>query len=199
MDREEAVQRLLDAAEALFYARGVQAVGIDEVRSTAGVSLTRLYRLYPSKQHLVAAYLRRRDERWRADLAGHVAAQTAGPAAGPADRLLAVFDWLEGWFRGPDFHGCAFINAFGELGAADDLIAGVVREHKSLFRDYLAGLAGDLAADDPAIVDQILLLAEGAMTTAAITGGPEIAHRARAAAATLLGTSLTDAPARGER
>jgi AcrR family transcriptional regulator len=185
VDREKAAQRLLDAAESLFYARGIQAVGIDEIRASAGVSLTRLYQLFPSKQHLVADYLRRRDRRWRDDLARYVTARTTGPAAGPAERLLSVFDWLESWFRAPDFRGCAFINAFGELGAADDLVAGVVREHKALFRDYLTGLAGD----DPAIADQILLLAEGAMTTVAITGNPEMVHRARAAATTLLATS----------
>jgi AcrR family transcriptional regulator len=186
VDHEEAAQRLLDAAESLFYARGIQAVGIDEVRAAAGVSLTRLYQLFPSKQHLVAGYLRRRDRRWRDDLARYVTAQTAGQPAGPQERLLSVFDWLENWFREPDFRGCAFINAFGELGA-DDLVAGVVREHKALFRDYLAGLAGDLADGDPTIADQVLLLAEGAITTVAISGTPEIVHGARAAVATLLG------------
>lgn len=64
MGRTDA-ERLLDAAEALYYARGIQAVGIDEVRTAAGVSLKRLYQLYPSKQHLVAAYLDARDERWQ--------------------------------------------------------------------------------------------------------------------------------------
>jgi AcrR family transcriptional regulator len=186
VDRDEASRRLLDAAESLYYARGIQAVGIDEVRAAAGISLTRLYQLYPSKQHLVAAYLHRRDQRWRDDLARHVTGQTTAHD-GPAQRLLAVFDWLEAWFREPDFRGCAFINAFGELGADSDVVADAVREHKALFRRYLVDLADGLPeADRTVVADQLLLLAEGAMTTAAITGSAEVVHAARTAAAALL-------------
>jgi AcrR family transcriptional regulator len=188
VDHEEASRRLLDAAESLYYARGIQAVGIDEVRSAAGVSLTRLYQLFPSKQHLVAAYLRRRDRRWRASLAHYVNEREHD--ADPRERLLAVFNWLEDWFREPDFRGCAFINAFGELGTGSDLVVDAVREHKALFRQYLVELAGDLTDADPtAIADQLLLLAEGATTTAAITGSPHAARAARAAAAALLATT----------
>jgi AcrR family transcriptional regulator len=190
VDHEEASRRLLDAAESLYYARGIQAVGIDEVRSAAGVSLTRLYQLFPSKQHLVAAYLRRRDQRWRASLAHYVSERTVEHDADPSERLLAVFDWLEDWFREPGFRGCAFINAFGERAADSDLVADAVREHKALFRQYLAELADDLTDADPtAIADQLLLLAEGATTTAAITGTPDAARAARAAATALLATT----------
>jgi AcrR family transcriptional regulator len=189
VDHEEASRRLLDAADSLYYARGIQAVGIDEVRSAAGVSLTRLYQLFPSKQHLVAAYLRRRDQRWRASLAHYVSERQH--EADPREPLLAVFNWLEDWFREPDFRGCAFINAFGELGTDSDLVVDAVREHKALFRQYLVELADDLTdADDPtAIADQLLLLAEGATTTAAITGSPYAARAARAAATALLATT----------
>lgn len=183
LDHDEARERLLAAAEALYYARGIHAVGMDEVRDRAGVSLARLYRLFPSKAHLVAGYLRARDERWRARLAGWVDAHVPADA-GPRARLLAVFDWLARWFAEPDYRGCAFINAWGEIGAADDLVAAAVREHKELFRDYLVDLAGDL--DDPvAVAEQIQTLAEGAMVTSAILGG-QAAARARTAAEAVL-------------
>lgn len=178
---EQAVrERLLDTAESLFYARGIQSIGMDQVRAGSGLSLKRIYQLYPGKEELVLAFLNRRDERWRGRLADHV-----GRTEAPHSRVLAVFDWLHGWFDEPDFRGCAWINAFGELGAVSPAVAEVVRAHKRAFRDYLAEL---LAAEGhPAgLTAAIYLLAEGAMVTAAIHGGPEPAHDARTAAALLL-------------
>src|SRR4051812_17160939 len=98
---------VLAAAEALFYERGVQQVGMDQVRTAAGVSLKRLYQLFPSKDRLVEEYLLARDARWMNAVSDH--AHKAGSA-------LAVFDWLAEWFAEPDFRGCAFVNSFGELG-----------------------------------------------------------------------------------
>jgi AcrR family transcriptional regulator len=181
VDHDEARGRLLTAAEDLYYARGIHAVGMDEVRDRAGVSLARLYRLYPSKQHLVAGYLRARDERRRTRLASYVDARAG---AGSRARLLAVFDWLAEWFAEPEYRGCAFINAWGEIGGTEDLVAAAVREHKELFRDYLVGLAADLP-DPVGTAEQIQTLAEGAMVTSAILGGPAAA-RARTAAAAIL-------------
>ncbi|QFZ19525.1 TetR/AcrR family transcriptional regulator [Saccharothrix syringae] len=177
MDHDEAATRVLDAAEALFYERGVQAVGMDAVRAASGVSLKRLYRCFPSKDHLVAEYLRRRDLRWRESLASFVAQRSAEPVA-------AVFDWLHRWFAEPGFRGCAFINSFGELGADSPVVADLVRHHKDELRRYLAGL---LPADSPdAAAEQLLLLVEGAIVTASITGDPTVAHRAGAAAEVLM-------------
>jgi AcrR family transcriptional regulator len=179
MDLETAEARALDAAEDLFYRRGVHAVGMDDIRDAAGVSLKRLYQLFPTKERLVTAFLARRDVRWRTRLAAHVAT-----AAVPA-RPLAVFDWLHTWFTEPDYRGCAWINCFGELGATSDAVAAEVRSHKDGFRRYLRGLVAD-AGLAPDLADQLLLLAEGAIVTSAIHGDPAAAHQARAAASTLV-------------
>jgi AcrR family transcriptional regulator len=173
--------RVLDAAEALFYARGVQAVGMDEIRAAAGVSLKRLYGLVPSKERLVTAVLERRDARWRGRLAEHVDRTTD-----PRERLLAVFDWLGTWFAEDDFRGCAWINLHGELGGVSPEVRRLVRGHKDAFRAYLEALVAD-AGLPPALAAQLFLLAEGAMVTAGITGdGPAAAGPARDAAAALL-------------
>lgn len=79
MDHDEARARILDAAETLFYDRGIQSVGMDELRTTAGVSLKRLYGCFPAKHDLVEAYLRRRDARWRTALAGYVTERAGTP------------------------------------------------------------------------------------------------------------------------
>ncbi|MCX4820474.1 TetR/AcrR family transcriptional regulator [Streptomyces sp. NBC_01142] len=172
--------RVLDAAETLFYGRGLQTVGMDEIRNGSGVSLKRLYQLFPSKEHLVEAYLRRRDARWRASLASYVDDR-------PSDenRILAVFDWLKSWFEEPDFRGCAFVNSFGELGATSEAVAAVSREHVDALKGYLADLATS-AGHSTWLPEALVLLAEGAITTAAISGDSAPAAHAREAARTLL-------------
>ncbi|MFE1770110.1 TetR/AcrR family transcriptional regulator [Streptomyces sp. NPDC059008] len=181
--RAQARTRILDAAEKLFYDRGIQAVGMDELRTAAGVSLKRLYQCFPAKHDLVEAYLRRRDERWRADLAGYVTEH----ADDPANRPLAVFDWLHDWFSAPDFRGCAFINAFGELGAVSDGVGQVAREHKRALLSYLTGLLQDVPVRQPApLAGQLALLVDGAITAAAVSGEPDAARHARTAAESLL-------------
>ncbi|MEU4894914.1 TetR/AcrR family transcriptional regulator [Streptomyces sp. NPDC044780] len=177
---ETAELRILDAAEALFYGRGIQAVGMDEIRSASGVSLKRLYQLFPSKGDLVQAYLRRRDIRWRQGLAAYAETRST-----PEESVLAVFDWLHEWFGEPDFRGCAFGNSFGELGATSPAVAATARAHKEAFFRYLADLTA--AAGKPAsLAGHVALLAEGAIATAAITGSAEPAHRAKEAVRLLL-------------
>jgi hypothetical protein len=102
------------------------------------------------------------------------------------DRVLAVFDWLEGWFGEPGFRGCAWINASGELGATLPVVAEQARLHKAAFKSDLLGLVRDAGLPDD-VADGVLLLAEGAMVTAGIFGSTAPAREARAAAASLIG------------
>ncbi|MFF4183419.1 TetR/AcrR family transcriptional regulator [Streptomyces sp. NPDC001691] len=180
MDDGEARARLLDAADALFYTYGVQAVGMDRIRAESRVPLKRLYRLFPAKEALVAAYLDRHDQRWTAGLRRHV---EAAPAQ-PRERVLAVFDWLAEWFAEPAFRGCAFLNALGELGETPAAVNDVARRHKAELRRILTGLA--TAEGSPALGDQLMILVEGATAVAALDPGPAPAHRARSMAETLL-------------
>jgi AcrR family transcriptional regulator len=181
MDLQTAEVRVLDAAEDLFYRRGVQSVGMDDIRDASGVSLKRLYQLFPNKEHLVTAYLQRRDTWWRSRLTEHVAR-----LADPRDRPLAVFDWMHDWFHEPDYRGCAWINCFGELGAISGAVAEEARKHKEGFREFLRGLATD-AGLPTELGDHLLLLAEGAIVTSALTGDLAAARKARAAAERLVG------------
>lgn len=169
---------LLDAAEALFYERGIQAVGMDDIRAAAGIALKRIYALFSTKEDLVVAVLRRRDLRWRGSLTDYVERRED-----PQERVLAVFDWLEQWFAEPDFRGCAWVNAFGELGATSPAILTEVRAHKQAFQEQLAAWVR-AATDAPA--EPVYLLAEGAIVAAAITGDISAASRAREATGTLI-------------
>ncbi|MFD4265390.1 TetR/AcrR family transcriptional regulator [Rhodococcus sp. NPDC058481] len=180
MDPDTADSQLLDAAEALFNERGVQAVGMDAIRERSGVSLKRLYKLYPAKDRLVEAVLRRRDLMVREQLARFLE-----PIDDPRDRVLAVFDYLDAWFRQDDFRGCTFINTFGELGGGNQAVADIAKANKAALLGTLRELVSD--ADLPApLADQFVILANGAMATAAIAGSPLPARQARDAARVLL-------------
>jgi AcrR family transcriptional regulator len=173
--------RVIDAADALFYSRGIRAVGMDDVRNAAGVSLKRLYSLFPGKDSLVLAVLHKRHAMWTEGLSAAVDA-----ADDPHEKLLAVYDYLAEWFAEDSFRGCGFINAFGELGATSPEVAAYAREHKRSFQEQLAELVARAGAE-PSLAPQLAILAEGAQTTAAIEGSPEAALHARRAAETLIG------------
>jgi AcrR family transcriptional regulator len=105
-------ERLLQAASELFYAEGVQSVGIDRVIERAGVAKASLYSTFGSKEQLVCAYL---DARHAQTLGRLRAAVDA--VEDPIERILAVFDAQARLFSTPDYHGCAFTAAGGRRGA----------------------------------------------------------------------------------
>ncbi|PZE93404.1 TetR/AcrR family transcriptional regulator [Curtobacterium sp. MCBD17_008] len=180
----ETTARIVDTADALFYARGIQSVGMDEIRTTAGVSLKKLYAAFPGKDQLVAAVLTGRHGLWERGIRAAV-----DSAEGPRAKMLAVYDFLESWFGDDTFRGCGFINAFGELGATSPAIAVIAREHKESFQRFVSELAVQAVSDverAEELAAQLALLAEGAQTTAAIAGTPDAAVHARRAAAVLI-------------
>ncbi|GAA2087612.1 TetR/AcrR family transcriptional regulator [Streptomyces albiaxialis] len=193
METEDAAEcsRVLAVADGLFYAHGIQAVGMDRIRDAAGVSLKRLYRCFPSKAALVEAYLRTRDEWARNELSAYLTGIES-----PRERILGVFDWLHAWAQGADFHGCAFLNAYGELASGSEGVVRAVRDHKSALRRYLRHLAGTTAARDPeTLAAQLALLLDGALSGAHVSGTAAPALDARAVAATLLDASGAGRPA----
>lgn len=175
---------IVEVADQLFYELGIHAVGMDAIRTAAGVPLKRLYAQFGSKEALLIDVLRHRSQIWDEGIA-----RAADRATTPREQLLAIYDFLEDWFRADDFRGCGFINAFGEMGALSPAIAEVAREQKKRFQRYVARLVNELGA--PAeLADQLAILAEGAQTTAAISGDPTVAACARAAAATLVDAAM---------
>lgn len=109
----QARERILETAYELFSRRGIRAVGIDEVIARSKVAKATLYRNFPSKDALVLAFLKRREQRWTL---GFVEAGARRRGAGPEERLLAIFDVFDEWFRSPDFDACTFINVLLEMG-----------------------------------------------------------------------------------
>jgi AcrR family transcriptional regulator len=182
LSQNDTRKRLLDATERLIYAGGICATGMDSIVRESGVARKTIYRYFTTKEELVAEALRARDERWMRWFI-----ESSGQGATPADKLLAAFDALEQWFAMPEFRGCAFINAAGEIGDADGAIRAVAREHKIKLRDYLRELAVELQANDPdEMAAAFLILIDGAITVALITGRKEAAREAQQLARKLL-------------
>ncbi|MEB7503030.1 TetR/AcrR family transcriptional regulator [Arthrobacter koreensis] len=179
---------VIEVADRLFYERGIQAVGMAELRREVDLPLKKLYALFPSKQAIVFAVLDRRHRIWTAGIQERIDA-----AADPRQKLLAVYDYLSDWFAEDSFRGCAFINAFGELGSQSPDIAERTRTHKESFQRVLAELVAE-AGGNPALAPQLALLAEGAQTTAAISGSAEPARQARQAAEILIDAQIQAAP-----
>ncbi|MGH3194742.1 MAG: TetR/AcrR family transcriptional regulator [Streptosporangiaceae bacterium] len=180
----DARDAVLEAADRLFYQRGFQSVSMDELRDAAGVPLKRIYASFPSKADLVQAYLARRDERWRDEIERYVTRRSDDPR----EQLLGVFDALEAWMRHTTpYRGCAFHNAFGELSGTSPSAARLVRDNKHHLREFLARTARRAGLRQPAeLALQLMLLAEGALITAAIDDDPAVPRSAKTAAAVLI-------------
>lgn len=182
-------ERILAAASELFYTRGIGSVGVDLVAETAGVTKKTLYDRFGSKARLVEAYLRARDDRWRAHLVRHV---DEHGGSDPVERLLAVFDGLGAWQRAEntDPRGCGFVNAAAEITDPAHPGRAVVLDQKRWVLAYLTQLAADAGVPGPAaLADQLLLLHEGACVAHGLGLDPDAAASARHAAGALVAAS----------
>jgi AcrR family transcriptional regulator len=181
--------RLLDAAEDLIYSGGIHATGVDAIVRRSGAARKSFYSHFESKEALVVAALERRDERWMRWFVDATLARGRTPRA----QLLGMFDVLRDWFGQPDFHGCAFLNASGEVADADDPVRVVARAHKARLQAFVRERL-DAFADDAAIerrtlarlARQWLVLIDGAIGVALVSGDATAARDARATAELLL-------------
>lgn len=175
----KARQRLVEAAEKLFYTEGIRAVGVEQLLTASGVGRASFYRHFASKDDLVAVMLREYDARYREWLDERVTALGGGP--------LAVFDALAERSEWTGFRGCAFINAMSEISDPDSEVYRIAAQHKSAVSGYIDELlAGAGYSDHATLANQFMLLIDGATATALRERNPNPALRARAIAANLL-------------
>ena len=179
----DARQRILETADRLFYEEGVRAVGIDRIIAEANVAKMTLYTHFPSKDDLILAALRHREECasefFRSAMERH-GQKTKSP-------LRAFFAALKEWFESPGFRGCAFQNAAIELADPDHAGTEFVRAYKRRFGEFLRGLIEESIGDRAAkVAPAVALLVEGAIVAAAIQGKPDSADLARDAALKLV-------------
>jgi AcrR family transcriptional regulator len=185
--RASAKERLLAAADELFYAEGVQTVGIDRIIERAGVAKASLYNLFGSKEELVAAYLASRHEGTTSRLA-----QAIESVDDPRRKILAVFDAQALQFEQPGFNGCAFTAASTEA-PPGGLVENAADEFRAWIRAMFTDLAKQAGASDPVSLGrQLHLLYDGAGLAARMDRRDRaIALSARDAAQALLDVALT--------
>ncbi len=174
-ERAPMAERIMAAADRLFYQKGIRAVGVDTVAAEAGISKRSLYDTFPSKDALVAAYLRQRIQPLPA---------SDDP---PATQVLALFDLLHTRFIKGDFRGCPFVNAVTELAEDCAIARGIASDYKEGRRRYIASLLARAGASSPDMLgSQIALLFEGAIASMLVRQDPAVAIQARDAAAVLM-------------
>ena len=188
--KPSARERLLEAANELFYSEGVQTVGIDRIIEHAGVAKASLYNTYGNKESLVCAYLESRKVRIQDRIL-----RTLTRFRTPRERLLGVFDAQGEFFTASEYNGCAFVRATAE--APDD---SSVSRAAGDYRTWVRGLFTELAteagyADPEGLARQLHLLYDGAGLSARMDRDPSAATTARTAAAVLLDAAPLVEPA----
>ena len=185
MNRTSTASRILEAADRLFYHRGIRAVGVDTVAAEAGVSKRTLYNHFPSKDHLIAAYLTARF-------------RPIPPSDAPArEQVLGAFDRLERIISDGSFRGCPYVNAVTEIGEAGHPAVAIARRFKEERRQWYRALLERLKAKDAdGLATQLQLLFEGGLAAALVHGDPAVARSARSAAEILLDAALPRAKRR---
>ena len=169
-------QKILDAASELFYQKGIQHVGINEVVAKSGVAKRTLYRWFASKDMLIEAVMKHRAKQWLHWF--ETAVEDRGNT--PKERLLATFDVLQGWYADPNFRGCPFIKAVLEVADAAHPAHHISMNVRESIRQYVGRLAIEAGVQDPeAFSQQYLLLIGGASLMATIEGKPTGAEFAR--------------------
>jgi AcrR family transcriptional regulator len=182
----DARERILAAAYELFSRDGLRAVGIEAIIARSGVARMTLYRHFPSKEALVIAFLDRREQRWTR---GWLQAEVEARTDDPRERLLAIFDVFDGWFRRDDFEGCAFVKVVQEVPDPEDPVNRASTAHLETIRDFLRGLARDArVADADDFARKWHILMKGSIVSAG-EGDRDAALRAQEVGRLLLAAS----------
>jgi AcrR family transcriptional regulator len=160
--------RIFDTACELFYRHGIRSVGVDAIAAEAGTNKMSFYRSFPSKDELVAQYLREQQrevwEHWDAAIATH--------PGNPRRQLEALFEAHLVTVEDKACRGCALGNAAVEIADEDDVLSKLVRQFKKEVRSRLRKLAHEMHARDPdALGDALMLLMDGSYFTRLVFPG----------------------------
>ncbi len=181
--KSDARQRLIETAEQLFYAEGINSVGIDRIIAEASVAKMTLYNHFPSKDDLVLAVLEYRETKFDALFEKWMIRHRKSGL----DGLEAFFAALKDWFKSSGFRGCMFINSSVELADAEHAASKFSAQHKERFHGMIQELVSESAGASTAeaIAPAIALMVEGAIVSAVMQQSFEPAEIAREAAVLL--------------
>jgi AcrR family transcriptional regulator len=184
-------ERLLAAANELFYEEGVHTVGIDRVIERAGVAKASLYSTFGSKEELVRAYLEARAGTRRDRIERRIA-----KIDGARGKILAVFDLMGEIVAEPSFRGCAFVNASAEGPKGPSTVRQTCSDSRGWLRKLFTDLSRDAGAKNPELVGRRLAV----VYDGAVVGAPlDPDRRLVAAEARAMAEEIVDAHARPTR
>lgn len=162
----EARERLLRTASELFYAEGIHVVGVDRIVAAAGVTRATFYRHFPSKEHLVEAYLGVEDANLRAALDG-----AQGATDDPVELVGLIIQGIAEDVARHHTRGCPFINAAAEYPDADSGVRRAIDRHRTWFRGVLEDALTAAGADDAVTrAGQLVLLRDAALVGGYLDG-----------------------------
>jgi AcrR family transcriptional regulator len=177
-------QRLLDTAARLFYTRGINSTGIDVVIAEAGVAKGSMYHHFASKQALVIAYLQAQKIGWQSSVEA-----VDQPTSSTVERIEAMFAVLAEAVDHGTFHGCPFTNAAIER-PDDPEIRELIAAYRCTVGDHISVLLGGHSS--PNLVARIMVLYDGATTTAKLTRNSREVRIASQLAQQLAGGTFTE-------
>lgn len=166
-------EQILTVAGALFYKEGIRAVGIDRIIEEASVAKATLYRHFPSKDHLVAAYLTERHERVM-----HSLEDVRDTIDDPRQQVAVIFQRLFEKADSPEFRGCAFALAVAEHGDSERVVS-IARLHKKSVEDIFEQIIQRANGTASNAAAHLALLYEGALATVAVRRDPNAVIIAR--------------------
>ena|SRR5690242_12197866 len=166
-DRPSARKRIFDTASELFYRKGIRAVGVETIAAEADTTKMSLYRNFPSKDQLVAEWLREHDAKfWKT-----WEAMASRYPEDPRRQIQAAFAMLARHVADPNARGCPMANAAVEITEKDHPARKVIEAHKAKLRSRLMQICSRLSAAEPRLLaDQLFLLMEGAQVATQTLG-----------------------------
>jgi AcrR family transcriptional regulator len=151
--------RLLEVADELFYAQGINTVGIDRIIAEAGVTKATFYKQYGSKDALILEYVTGRDRQIRGSLE-----DLASSSRDAATTLRSLVGAIIADTGRLDFRGCPFLNAAAEFADPAHPIRRAIIVHRDWFTSFLEKLLQELGHPAPGdAADELYLLRDGAM------------------------------------
>ena len=154
--------RIVETASDLFYHNGYNQTGINQIIAEAGVAKASMYQHFRSKEDIAVAYLQRRHANWIADLQDFVS-----PKKTSREKLIASFDYLDGWLNSVNYRGCGWQNIITDLPDDHDKIRNQAVLHKNDVRVWVHKLLkeeGELTDNQAEqLGDEIIILLEGAI------------------------------------
>lgn len=175
-------ERLINAAYDLFAANGLGQVGIDAILAKSGCAKASLYSNFKSKVDLAIAFLDMREMVWTR---GWLETEIKRRASDPKERLLAIFDVFDGWFRMKTFEGCSFINVLLESKAGSP-VQRAAAIHLSKIRAIIRALAVDAKLHEPEKFAQAWHMLMKGSIVSACEGNRNAAREAKRAARLVL-------------